>query len=43
MEMSGLVDEVDKVYCFKMKKGVKLNVICLLEEIWILIDRNWVM
>ncbi len=39
-EMSGLVDEVDKVHRLKMKKGVKLNVIRPSEEIWISTDRN---
>jgi two-component system sensor histidine kinase len=39
-EMSGLVDEVDKVHRLKMKKGVKLNVIRSSEEIWISTDRN---
>lgn len=39
-EMSGLVDEVDKVHRLKMKKGVELNVIRPSEEIWISTDRN---
>lgn len=39
-EMSGLVDELDKVHRLKMKKGVELNVIRPSEEIWISTDRN---
>ena len=40
VEMTGLIDEVEKVHRLKMKTGIRLNVICPDEEIWIMVDRN---
>ena len=40
VEMTGLIDEVKKVHRLKMKTGIRLNVICPDEEIWIMVDRN---
>lgn len=39
-DISGLVDEVEKVHRLKMKSGIKLEVIRPQEEVWILVDRN---
>ena len=40
VEMTGLIDEVEKVHRLKMKTGIRLNVIHPDEEIWIMVDRN---
>ena len=40
VEMTGLIDEVEKVHRLKMKTGIRLNVIRPDEEIWIMVDRN---
>ena len=40
VEMSGLIDEVEKVHRLKMKTGIRLNVMRPDEEIWIMVDRN---
>lgn len=40
VEMTGLIDEVEKVHHLKMKTGIRLNVIRPDEEIWIMVDRN---
>lgn len=40
VEMTGLIDEVEKVHRLKMKTRIRLNVICPDEEIWIMVDRN---
>lgn len=39
-DMSGLIDEVEKVHRLKMKSGVKLEVIRPQTEVWTLVDRN---
>lgn len=43
VEISGLVDEVEKVHQLKMKSGIKLEVICPKGEFWTSTDRNRVM
>lgn len=40
VEMTGLIDEVEKVHRLKMKTAIRLNVIRPDEEIWIMVDRN---
>ena len=40
VEMTGLIDEVEKVHRLKMKTGIRLNVMRPDEEIWIMVDRN---
>ena len=40
VEMTGLIDEVEKVHRLKKKTGIRLNVIRPDEEIWIMVDRN---
>lgn len=40
VEMTGLIDEVEKVHRLKMKAGIRLNVMRPDEEIWIMVDRN---
>lgn len=40
VEMTGLIDEVEKVHRLKMKTSIRLNVIRPDEEIWIMVDRN---
>lgn len=40
VEMTGLIDEVEKVHRLKMKTGIRPNVIRPDEEIWIMVDRN---
>lgn len=40
VEMSGLIDEVEKVHRLKMKTGIRLNAMRPDEEIWIMVDRN---
>lgn len=40
VEMTGLIDEVEKVHRLKMKTAIRLNAIRPDEEIWIMVDRN---
>ena len=40
VEMTGLIDEVEKVHRLKMKTAIRLNVRRPDEEIWIMVDRN---
>lgn len=40
VEMTGLIDEVEKVHRLKMKTGIRLSVMRPDEEIWIMVDRN---
>ena len=40
VEMTGLIDEVEKVHRLKMKTAIRLNEIRPDEEIWIMVDRN---
>ena len=39
-EMTGLIDEVEKVHRLKMKTGIRFEVVRPDEEIWIMVDRN---
>jgi len=39
-EMTGLIDEVEKVHRLKMKTGIRFNVVRPEEEIWTMADRN---
>ncbi len=39
-EMTGLIDEVEKVHRLKMKTGIRFEVVRPDEEVWIMVDRN---
>lgn len=43
IEMTGLIDEVEKVHRLKMKTGIRFEVVRPEEEVWIMVDRNRVM
>ena len=43
IEVTKLIDEIEKVQRLKMKEGVELKIICPREELWLLTDRNRVM
>ena len=43
IEITKLIDEIEKVQRLKMKEGVELKIICSKEELWLSTDRNRVM